>query len=56
MLKPDAKARWDSLWYNVQLATMQGGRYGVIEGGAIAVKDGRIAWLGKAEEIGRAHV
>jgi len=51
MLKPDAKARWDSLWYNVQLATMQGGRYGVIEGGAIAVKDGRIAWLGKAEDI-----
>ncbi|WP_230404291.1 MULTISPECIES: imidazolonepropionase [Undibacterium] len=36
---------WDSLWMNVHLATMVDG-YGEIRDAAIAVKDGRIAWLG----------
>ncbi|MFZ6748577.1 imidazolonepropionase [Undibacterium sp. Ren11W] len=36
---------WDSLWTNLHLATMQDG-YGEIRDGAIAVKDGKIAWLG----------
>jgi imidazolonepropionase len=36
---------WDVLFTNVHLATMAGG-YGEIRDGAIAVKDGRIAWLG----------
>ncbi|WP_017877496.1 imidazolonepropionase [Janthinobacterium sp. CG3] len=36
---------WDVLYTNVHLATMVDG-YGEILDGAIAVKDGRIAWLG----------
>jgi imidazolonepropionase len=36
---------WDVLLTNVHLATMTDG-YGEIRDGAIAVKDGRIAWLG----------
>lgn len=35
----------DILFTNVRLATMAGG-YGEVEDGAVAVKDGRIAWLG----------
>ena len=37
---------WDSLWTNVNLATMAAGDvpYGAIENGALAVKDGLIAW------------
>jgi imidazolonepropionase len=38
-------ARWDALYTNVHLATMAGG-YGELRDGAIAIKDGRIAWLG----------
>jgi len=37
---------WDSLWRHVHLATMQNG-YGEITDAAIAVKDGKIAWLGR---------
>lgn len=37
--------RWDALWTNLHLATMVDG-YGVIEDGAIAVRDGHIAWVG----------
>ncbi|HZV66991.1 MAG TPA: imidazolonepropionase [Telluria sp.] len=37
--------RWDALYTNAQLATMAGG-YGAMLDAAIAVKDGRIAWLG----------
>jgi imidazolonepropionase len=39
----------DSLWVNVRLATMARGTadgYGEIRGGALAVRDGRIAWVG----------
>jgi imidazolonepropionase len=36
---------WDVLFTNVHLATMVGG-YGELRDAAIAVKDGRIAWLG----------
>ncbi|MEK0082645.1 imidazolonepropionase [Benzoatithermus flavus] len=39
---------WDRLWLNAHLATMRPGSmaYGAIENGAIAVRGGRIAWLG----------
>ena len=39
---------WDSLWTDARLATMTAGGapYGAIEPGAIAVRDGRIAWIG----------
>ena len=44
---------WDSLWTNVNLATMAAGDapYGAIENGALAVKDGRIAWVGAASDL-----
>ncbi len=41
---PD-NVHWDVLFTNVNLATMVDG-YGEIRDGAIAVKDGQIAWLG----------
>ncbi|WMW82503.1 imidazolonepropionase [Undibacterium cyanobacteriorum] len=41
---------WDSLWINVHLATMRDG-YGEIVDGAIAVKDGKIAWLGSVSAL-----
>src|ERR671919_1884061 len=44
---------WDKLCTNVNLATMTegGAPYGAIEDGALAIKDGRIAWLGAASEL-----
>jgi imidazolonepropionase len=44
---------WDSLCINVHLATMAEGGvpYGAIEHGALAIKDGRIAWRGPASEL-----
>ena len=45
---------WDSLWLNARLATMDGDRayaYGAIEDAAIAVKEGRIAWLGRMADL-----
>lgn len=47
-----AKPLWDHLWTDARLATMVPGRpYGAIEDGAIAAKDGRIAWLGPRSEL-----
>jgi imidazolonepropionase len=47
--------QWDALYVNVHLATMEGGGYGEVRDGAIAVLDGRIAWLGpRAEARGSA--
>ena len=42
---------WDDLWTDARLVTMQGEGLGVIEPGAIAVQDGRIAWLGPMAEL-----
>jgi imidazolonepropionase len=45
---------WDDLWLNGRLATMAaGGRaaYGAIEGGALAAQDGKLAWVGRADEL-----
>ena len=45
---------WDSLWRNARLATMTadgGAPYGAIEDAALAVADGRIAWLGRESEL-----
>jgi imidazolonepropionase-like amidohydrolase len=44
---------WDSLLTNVNLATMTegGAPYGAIEHGALAIRDGRIAWLGPAADL-----
>ncbi len=44
---------WDRVFVNANLATMapDGRPYGAIENGALAVKDGRIAWLGPTAEL-----
>jgi imidazolonepropionase len=44
---------WDSLWTNVNLATVAegGAPYGAVENGALAIRDGRIAWVGAASEL-----
>lgn len=42
---------FDSVWIDVNLATINETDYGIIENAAIAIKDGKIAWLGKREDI-----
>lgn len=44
---------WDILYSNAHLATMVAGGapYGAIEDGAIAAKDGKIAWLGPSSAL-----
>ena len=43
---------WDSLWTNVHLATMAPAQsYGEIRNGALAVQDGKIAWLGPLSDL-----
>jgi imidazolonepropionase len=45
---------WDKLWLNVNLATLTEHDltpYGAIQNAAIAVKDGKIAWLGKRLDL-----
>lgn len=44
---------WDDLWTGAHLATMAAGEapYGAIEDAALAVQDGRIAWLGPAAAL-----
>ena len=38
---------WDALWFNADLATMAGEvPFGLIEDGAVGVKDGAICWIG----------
>jgi imidazolonepropionase len=42
----------DSLWVDVHLATMtETGPYGIVENGALAVCDGKIAWVGEINEM-----
>jgi imidazolonepropionase len=43
-----------TLWRNARLATCAGAGLGVIEGGAIAARDGRIVWVGSEAEAPRA--
>lgn len=47
----------DAVWMNANLATMRAGApYGEVRDGAIAVRKGRIAWVGPRREWrGRAH-
>ena len=36
---------------NARIATMRGGRYSIIENGALRAEEGRIAWTGRAVEL-----
>ncbi len=44
---------WDTLWLDVRLATMEEGRgaYGVIDDGALGVRDGRIVFCGTRDDL-----
>jgi len=44
---------WQTLWINVNLATMANGakNYGEILDGALAITDGKIVWLGKKADL-----
>lgn len=48
-----ATQQFDAIWHNVHLATMtdNGQPYGAIRDGALAVKDGLIAWCGPKAEL-----
>ena len=42
----------DAVWVNVHLATMtETGPYGMVRDGAVAVNDGKIAWVGKRVDL-----
>lgn len=56
-MHPDHSHQWDVLWTHVHLATMTGpGNDDDIRDGAIAVRNGRIAWLGKQEHLPAGHM
>ena len=46
------KENWDAIWINANIATFSISTedYGVMENAALAIKDGRIAWLGSMAE------
>jgi len=47
---------WDTLWTNVNLATLAGcAGYGEIADGAMATRDGHIAWLGRRGDLPAGH-
>ncbi|MBL0402841.1 imidazolonepropionase [Microvirga aerilata] len=43
--------RFDRVWFNARLATLAGDDLGIVENGAVAAKDGRIAFAGPAGEL-----
>ena len=46
---------WDRLWTGANLATMTDASLGIIENGAIATADGRIAWVGPEADLPGGH-
>ena len=42
---------WDSIWINAHLATLREGRYGIVRRAALAVDQGRIAWVGARADL-----
>jgi imidazolonepropionase len=42
---------WDSIWTNAHLATLRLGRYGAIRRAALAVDQGKIAWVGARADL-----
>jgi imidazolonepropionase len=44
--------QWDTLWVNAVIATMQSGEaYGLLKNAAMAVKNGKIAWIGGMADL-----
>ncbi|MGJ3493278.1 Imidazolonepropionase [Piscirickettsia salmonis] len=48
--------KWQQVWKNVNLVTMTGNDFGLIHQGAIAVKEGNIAWLGRAGDLDSRYI
>ncbi|MFT5114310.1 MAG: imidazolonepropionase [Parasphingorhabdus sp.] len=48
-----AENLWDCLWHNAELATMadDGSPFGLLKNSSVAVKDGRIVWIGNSDAI-----
>lgn len=43
---------WDSIWININLATMtEKDGYGILENAALGVRDGKIAWVGAQTDL-----
>ena len=52
----NTRPQWDSLWLNIHLATLTGSQgLNEIKDGAIAVRDGCIAWVGKRVDLPEQH-
>ena len=51
----NTSVHWDRIWIGAELATMDANddSIGHISNGALAIRDGRIAWLGTGEELRR---
>ena len=50
---------WDHVWIDVHIATMDNSidnEYGIINNAAIAIKDGKIAWLGLKAQLPKFDV
>ncbi len=45
--------QWDALWVNAEIATLEQG-YGLINQAAMAVKNGKIAWVGAMNDLSAA--
>ena len=43
--------RFDRVWFNARLATLEGDGLGIVERGAVAAKDGRIAFVGPEADL-----
>ena len=51
-LQSDPEQRVDALWLNANLATMTPcAPYGAIRDGALAVRDGKLAWVGRRSDL-----
>ena len=46
-------SHWQTLWLNINLATMTEGSsgYGMIESAALVISEGKIVWLGKEQDL-----
>lgn len=53
---PVCPSAWDRIWTDVNLARMTDPGLGILKDGAVAVREGRIAWIGPAAELRDAGV